>query len=114
MAPAKASTTNDAAQALVLLGEESPQLRGAAILTEEGEVLAASGDPVAWGGAARELLGAADEAGERAAHAHVATADGEVFCVRERDLVGVAVTDRFVLASLMIFDLRAALRGLRA
>ena len=76
-------------------------------------MLAASGDPVAWGGAGRELLAAADGAGrQRAAWAHVATADGEVFCVREGRHVAVAVTDRFVLSSLMIFDLRAALRGL--
>jgi hypothetical protein len=110
-----ASTTPDAARALGHLEGTSPQLRGAAILTEDGEALAAAGDPVAWGGAGRELLEAADEAGgEEAAHAHIATADGEVFCVREGNLVAVAVTDRFVLASLMIFDLRAALRGLRA
>jgi hypothetical protein len=109
-----ALTTPDPAKALADLEETSPQLRGAAILTEQGEVLAASGDPVAWGGAGRELLDAADGAGgERAAHAHIATADGEVFCVREGGLVAVAVTDRFVLSSLMVFDLRAALRGLQ-
>jgi len=109
-----ASTTSDAARALGQLEGISPQLRGAAFLTERGEALVASGDPVAWGGAGRELLAAADEAGsEKAAHAHVATADGEVFCVREGNLIGIAVTDRFVLASLMVFDLRAALRGLR-
>ena len=69
---------------------------------------------MAWGGASRELLEAADRAdGQKAAHVHIATADGEVFCVREGQLVAVAVTDRFVLASLMIFDLRAALRGLQ-
>jgi hypothetical protein len=114
VAPTDASTTPDAAATLAQLEEASPQLRGAAILAEDGEVLAASGDPVAWGGAGRELLAAADEAdGQNSAHAHVATADGEVFCVREDGLVAIAVTDRFVLASLMIFDLRAAVRGLR-
>jgi hypothetical protein len=114
VALADASTTPDAAAALAQLREALPQLRGAAILAGDGEVLAASGDPVAWGGASRELLEAADaDGGEKAAHAHIATADGEVFCVREGALVAVAVTDRFVLASLMLFDLRAALRGLR-
>lgn len=109
-----ASTTPDPARALAQLEENSPQLRGATIFTERGEVLAASGDPVAWGGAGRELLAAADSAGgERGAWAHIATADGEVFCVREGGHVAVAVTDRFVLSSLMVFDLRAALRGLR-
>ena len=111
--PAEAPTAPDPAGALSHLEEISPQLRGAAILTEDGEVLAASGDPVAWGGASQELVSAADAASwETAAHAHVATADGEVFCVREKGLLGVAVTDRFVLSSLMVFDLRATLREL--
>lgn len=78
-------------------------------------MLSASGDADAWGEAARELLAAADVAqGEPAAHAHVATGDGEVFCVREGELAAVAVTERFVLASLMVFDLRSALRDLAA
>ena len=79
-------------------------------------MLSASGDdPDAWGEAARELLAAADAAqAEPAAYAHVATEDGEVFCVREGELVGVAVTERFVLASLMVFDLRSVLRDLTA
>ena len=74
---------------------------------------ASSGDPEAWGTAAADLLAAADSAGsEPAAHAHVATADGEVFGVRETGLAAVAVTERFVLASLVVFDLRTALREL--
>jgi hypothetical protein len=108
-----ASTIPDAGRALSELEEISPQMRGAAILSESGELLAASGDPSDWESAAREMLAAADAAGgEPVAHAHVATADGEAFCVRERGLFAVAVTDRFVLASLMIFDLRAKLREL--
>lgn len=88
-------------------------MRGCAILSEGGELLASSGDAEAWGAAARELVSAADAAGgEPAAHAHVATADGEVFCVRHDGVVAVAVTERFVLSSLMIFDLRATLREL--
>jgi hypothetical protein len=113
--PAEASTVPDPGRALSELEEISPQLRGAAILSESGQLLAATGDPADWEGAAREMLAAADAAGgEAVAHAHVATADGEVFCVREHGLVAVAVTDRFVLASLMIFDLRAKLRELAA
>ena len=34
--------------------------------------------------------------------------------MRHEGLVAVAVTERFVLASLMLFDLRAVLRGLAA
>jgi hypothetical protein len=110
---AAAPTASAADRAVAHLEEISPELRGCAILAGTGEVLAASGDPAAWGEAARDLIGTADAAGaEPAAHAHVATGDGEVFLVRDRDLSAVAVTERFVLASLMVFDLRAALRDL--
>jgi hypothetical protein len=105
----------DAGRAVSYLEEISNELRGCAILSEGGEVLAASGDLEAWGEAGRELIAAADAAGrEPVAHAHVATGDGEAFCVREGDYVAVAVTERFTLASLMIFDLRNALRRLGA
>ena len=113
MAPSDASTVPDAGQTVSHLEEISPQMRGCAILSGEGAVLASSGDPADWGPAATELLAAADAAGdEPVAHAHVATAEGEAFCVREGELVAVAVTERFVLASLMIFDLRSGLREL--
>jgi hypothetical protein len=105
----------DAAGAVEYLEEVSPELRGCAILSEAGEVLAASGDPEAWGGAGRELIAAADAAGDEAvAHAHIATGEGEAFCVREGGYVAVAVTERFTLSSLMIFDIRIALRRLAA
>jgi hypothetical protein len=88
-------------------------MRGCAILSTEGEVLAASGSRERWGEAGRDLIAAADAAGgEPVAHAHVATGDGEAFCVRERGLVAVAVAERFTLASLMLFDMRTALREL--
>jgi hypothetical protein len=105
----------DAARTVEYLEEISGELRGCAILAEDGEVLAASGDPDAWGEAGRELIAAADAAGgEPVSHAHVATGDGEAFCVREGGYVAVAVTDRFTLASLMIFDIRIVLRRLAA
>jgi hypothetical protein len=110
-----ASTLPDAERAVEYLEEISPELRGCAILSEDGEILAASGDLEAWSEAARELIAAADAAGgEPVAHAHVATGEGEAFCVREGGLVGVAVTERFTLASLMLFDMRIALRRLAA
>ncbi len=60
-----------------------------------------------------ELLAAADAAGdEPASHVHVATEDGEAFAVRHEGLAMVAVAERFTLASLMIFDMRAVLRDL--
>jgi hypothetical protein len=90
-------------------------MRGCAILADDGEVLAASGNTQRWGEAGRDLVAAADAAGgEPVAHAHVATGDGEAFCVRESGLTAVAVTERFTLASLMLFDMRITLRQLAA
>ena len=87
-------------------------MRGCAILSEPGEVLAASGDAERMGRGRPRLLAAADAAGgEPVAHAHVATGDGEAFCVRESGLVAVAVAERFTLASLMLFDMRHTPRG---
>jgi hypothetical protein len=113
MPDSRASIAAAAERALAYNEELSPELRGCAILDGGGEALAASGDREAWGEAGRRLLEAADAAAaEPASHAHVATADGEAFCVRESGLAAVAVTDRFALASLTFFDLRAALRDL--
>jgi len=112
-APVDAPTVPDADSAVEYLQEVSNELRGCAIFSDDGEVLAASGDFEAWGEAGRELIAAADAAeGEPVSHAHVATGDGEAFCVREGGYVAVAVTDRFTLASLMIFDTRIVLRQL--
>jgi hypothetical protein len=111
--PVDAPTLSDAGRAVAYLENISPQMRGCAILSTEGEVLAASASGERWGEAGRDLIAAADAAGgEPVAHAHVATGDGEAFCVRERGLVAVAVAERFTLASLMIFDMRTALREL--
>jgi hypothetical protein len=104
----------DAAEAaLAFLTEMSPDLRGAAILDREGEVLAAAGDSERWGEDARELLAIADRAGaEPAEQVHVATEQGEVFALRHAGLLAVAVTDRFALSSLLFYDLRSTLREL--
>jgi hypothetical protein len=110
-------TLADPAAAVAYLTELSPELRGCAILDATGTVLASGGggDDPAWRGAAEELVRAADGAtGEPAAHVHIATADGEVFMVRLGALTAVAATERFVLSSLTLFDLRAALRELGA
>ncbi|HYC80959.1 MAG TPA: hypothetical protein VEB65_04180 [Solirubrobacterales bacterium] len=116
MADAATATPTDgsAAAALAFLTEMSPDLRGAAILDGEGAVLAASGeDAAAWGEAARALLAAADLADpEPAEQVHVGSESGEVFALRHEGLVAVAVTERFALASLMLFDMRQALRDL--
>jgi hypothetical protein len=113
--PIDAPTLSDAGRVVAYLEEISPQMRGCAILSEDGKALAASGEIEPWGEAGRELIAAADAAGgEPVAHAHVATGDGEAFCVREGGFVAVAVTERFALASLMLFDMRITLRELAA
>lgn len=100
--------------ALAYLTEMSPDLRGAAILAGDGAVLAASGENGSrWGEDAAALLAVADRAGgEPVEQVHVGTEQGEVFLIRHAGLAAVAVTDRFALASLTFFDLRALLRDL--
>jgi hypothetical protein len=102
-----------AEQSLDRLMELSPDMRAGAILDGD-EVLAASGDADRWGQAAAALLAAADDGGDPGDQIHVATEAGEVFALREATLTAVAVTERFVLASLMAFDMRATLRDLAA
>ena len=110
---AHAATVADAELAVARLVEMSTELRGCAILAEDGTPLAASGDLEAWGRASRALLAAADAAaGEPAGHAHIGTEDGEAFAVRHEGFALVAASERFALASLMFFDMRAVLRDL--
>jgi hypothetical protein len=91
----------------------SADLRGCVILDSNGEALAASGGLDGWAQAAAELLTAADEAaGEPVTAAHVGIEDGEAFAVRQDGFALVAAAERFALASLMMFDMRAVLRDL--
>jgi hypothetical protein len=108
------SSGESAAAALEFLAEMSPDLRGAAILGPGGEVLAATdGDEDRWQDDATALFAAADEAeGVPVEQVHIATEQGEVFAIRNAGLVAVSVTERFALASLMLFDLRSILRRL--
>jgi len=100
--------------ALAFLAEMSPDLRGAAILGPEGEVLAATGaEQEHWGEDAATLFAAADAAeGVPVEQIHIATEQGEVFAIRNEGLAAVSVTDRFALASLMLYDMRSTLREL--
>lgn len=106
----------DAAEAaLAFLAEMSPDLRGAAILAEGGAVLAASGEEDRWTEDVTALLAVADRTGsEPVEQLHIGTEQGEVFALRHAGLVAVAVTERFALASLMLFDMRSVLRDLAA
>jgi len=111
----EAVSAEAAAGALAYLTEMSPDLRGGAILDSRGSVLAASGRPERWRDDAEALLAVADGGDEGPIEQlHIATEQGEVFAVRQAGLVAVAVTDRFALASLLLFDLRSILRDLAA
>lgn len=108
-----APSAADGDVAVARLEAMSADLRGCAILGRGGEPLAATGEAEGWGTAAAGLFAAADAAaGEPVTHAHVGTEDGEVFAVRQDGYALVAATDRFALASLMLFDMRAVLRDL--
>jgi len=99
--------------ALAYLTEMSPDLRGAAILGRDGEVLAGSGEPGRWRDDAAALFEIADRAGdEPVEQVHIGTEQGEVFALRHAGLAAVAVTERFALASLTFFDMRTMLRDL--
>jgi hypothetical protein len=111
----KAPGGESAEAALAYLTEMSPDLRGGAILTGDGTVLAASDQPSRWCDDAASLFGVADGAGEEPIEqVHIATEQGEVFAVRHAGLAAVAVTERFALASLLFFDMRSILRDLAA
>ena len=101
--------------ALAYLTEMSPDLRGAAIVSDTGEVLAASGDAARWREDVAGLFAVADRTGsEPVEQVHIGTEQGEVFALRHAGLAAVAVTERFALASLTFFDMRALLRDLAA
>jgi hypothetical protein len=113
-AAAAPPSEESAAAALEFLAEMSPDLRGAAIIGSAGEVLAViDGDADRWQDDAAALFAAADAAeGEPVEQVHIATEQGEVFAIRNAGLAAVSVTERFALASLMLFDLRSVLRQL--
>ncbi|MDQ2701177.1 MAG: hypothetical protein M3Y23_07600 [Actinomycetota bacterium] len=100
-----------AARVLENLCELEPELKAAAIIGAEGQTVATTGSAGSWGESARELIEALDGVrGRDVDSAHLATDAAEIFMVREGGLALVAVTARFVLASLTSFDMRMALR----
>ncbi len=113
---ASGAISGDAAEAaLAYLAEMSLDLRGAAILGADGKVLAASDHPERWREDAAALFEVADRAeGEPVEQIHIGTEQGEVFALRHAGLAAVAVTERFALASLSFFDMRAVLRDMAA
>jgi predicted regulator of Ras-like GTPase activity (Roadblock/LC7/MglB family) len=112
-AAATAPAPADAAAALSFLTEMSPDLRGGAIMTADGTVLASSSEAADWATEAVALLKLADATGEEPVEQiHVATQAGEVFALRAHGFAAVVVTERFALSSLTFFDMRSALREL--
>lgn len=93
------------------LAELEPELISAGIFRDREPVAVASGSE-GWTATALEVLEAveAGSEGETLDSAHVACAGGEVFVVSDSGLELVAVTGRFVLASLTAYDMRMALR----
>lgn len=89
-------------------------VRACAILDRDGGLLAASGRNDWAVQAARIWDAAGDPKRPAPAYVHVATDGGEVFAVRGRRADVVAIADRFTLASLLLCDLRDALRGVEA
>ena len=114
--PADATATpsaESAERALALLGEMSAEMRAGAIIGPGGQVLAADGPADAWAERVGAVLDGADEAaGDSAEHIHIATEAGELFLIRRDGLTVAAITERFVLASLMAFDMRSVINDL--
>lgn len=105
-----AANAERASAILDRLAALSPDLIDAAIFDADG-VQIASSDGSDWSGGAEQLWAAADGGGHGAGvQVHVGTEDGEVFAVRNGAGSIVSTSRRFALASLMLTDLRTALR----
>ncbi len=99
---------------IAYLEELEPELRGAVIFGPRGELVECS-VPTASGFAdsAASLLERLEAYAEEPLDScHIASDGAEVFVVREAGLTLVAVAARFVLASLMTYDIRMTLRDL--
>jgi len=113
--------TMDAQQALADLTEISSQIQAAVVFDDTGKVLAATlaestrADDLAQ--AAGGLLAAADavKTGESAlTQLEVATGEGNVFVVRDGKTVIAATTGSNPTAGLVFYDLKSALRNVKA
>lgn len=114
MAPDAKPAPGSGEAGLAYLAELEPDVRAAGIFDSEGRPVATSApDLPAFLEAALPLLGSVEATsgrGQELDSCHIALEDGEIFIVREEGLTMVAVTERFVLASLTGFDMRMALR----
>lgn len=101
-----------AARVLDNLAELEPELVNAGIFDRNLESVCVTSTSPDWPKQAVALLTALESgSGEEVFDsAHIAGTEGEVFAVTEAGLSLVAVTGRFVLASLTSYDIRMALR----
>ena len=101
----------DAAQALADLTEISSQIREAALVGADGEVVAGS-ERVAR--AARELLEAAQQVRPDGSltQAEASTAEGSLFVVRDGERLAAATTGPEPTVGLVLYDLKATLRSI--
>ena len=111
----------DAQQALADLTEISSQIQAAVVFDDKGRVagstLADSGRAAGLVQAALELLSAAEglKAGNSAlTQLEVATGEGSVFVVRDGATSIVATTARNPTVGLVFYDLKSALRSIKA
>lgn len=112
--PGENALSDAGTRVLENLAELEPALVNAGIFNRQREAVALTSDSQSWAKDASELLEALEHGsrGEVFDSAHIAGAEGEVFVVSEQDLSLVAVTGRFVLASLTSYDMRMALRDI--
>ncbi len=109
--PGTVSQAEIAERVLDNLAELEPELRAAAILSADGKTVASTRTGADWLAAANEVVDSVDSVRDRPVDsAHLATETAEIFVVRQEGLSLIAVTGRFVLASLTGFDMRMALR----
>ena len=101
-------------QGVGYLAELEPDLRGAAIFDRQGGLVECSvGAGSGFAEAAAELVSRVEAGGDEPIDScHIASDDAEVFLVREAGMTLVAVAERFVLSSLMTYDIRMTLRDL--
>jgi predicted regulator of Ras-like GTPase activity (Roadblock/LC7/MglB family) len=111
----------DAQQALADLTEISSQIQAAVIFEAKGKITGSTlSDPVSAAelvGAAAELLTTADglRSGNSAlTQLEVATSDGSVFVVRDGETSIIATTGTNPTVGLVFYDLKSALRSIKA
>ncbi|MCB0875059.1 MAG: hypothetical protein KDB46_02590 [Solirubrobacterales bacterium] len=92
--------------------EESAGLRSCALIGPGGEVLAATAANDWAEQSSRIWEAASDPDRPPPVHVHVGIDGGEVFAVRGEHASAIGIADRFSLASLVLCDLRDALRRL--